>query len=164
MTPPEDPPADPGPGIEVVERRVARVVLVDEVDAVLLLSLRDLPHPERGDYWLTPGGGVEGTESLEAAARREVYEETGARLEAVGPPVHRRRAAFRYGGVRYVQHETYFAVRTARFDVRPAALTDLEVRATTGWRWWPVDELARSASRYYPPTLPVLVAEWLGTG
>lgn len=145
-----------------VERRVARVVLVDREGAILLISLRDLHHPDRGDYWLMPGGGVEGEESLEAAARREVYEETGASIGEVGPPVHRRRAEFRYGDVRYVQHETYFVVRTERFEVRPAALTDLEVRATTGWRWWPVGELEASSARYYPSSLPSLLAEWLG--
>ena len=34
-------------------------------------------------HWVAPGGGVNGEESLEAAAAREVWEETGARV-AIG--------------------------------------------------------------------------------
>jgi 8-oxo-dGTP diphosphatase len=40
-------------------------------------------RPGRYDFWVAPGGGVQGEESYEDAARREVWEETGLRI-AVG--------------------------------------------------------------------------------
>ncbi len=47
-------------------------------------------------------------------------------------------------------------VRTGRFEVRPMALTELEVRFTTGSRWWPLAELAATSETVYPPRLASL--------
>ena len=46
-----------------------------ESDGRLLLVRHQ--RPGRYDFWVAPGGGVKGDESLEAAAAREVREETG---------------------------------------------------------------------------------------
>jgi N-acetylneuraminate synthase len=45
----------------------------DVITADCVRSVR----PGRYDFWVAPGGGVEGLESLEDAARREAHEETG---------------------------------------------------------------------------------------
>jgi len=46
-----------------------------------LLLLRHF-KPERYDFWAPPGGGVEGNETLEAAAEREAFEETALKVTA----------------------------------------------------------------------------------
>jgi 8-oxo-dGTP pyrophosphatase MutT (NUDIX family) len=145
-------------------RRAARVVLLDEANAVLLLSGRD-PALESADlYWILPGGGALAGERLEEAARREVYEETGARLGELGPVVWERFVSFPFDGRQFEQHESIFVVRTSHFDVRPVALTDLEVRSTTGSRWWSAQDLALTNGAVYPPDLGSLVARWLTAG
>ncbi|MGH9081850.1 MAG: NUDIX hydrolase [Acidimicrobiales bacterium] len=142
---------------------MARVVLIDRLGAVLLISARDPRRPGGPEVWFTPGGGAEPGETLESAARREVLEETGAVLSEVGAPVCRSESEFWFEDRYFVQHECYFLVRTERFDVCPTALTDLETRATTGWRWWPAAELATTSAQVYPATFPALLAEWTGS-
>jgi 8-oxo-dGTP diphosphatase len=45
-----------------------------------LLAVRCV-KPGAYDFWVAPGGGVQGTESLREAAQREVREETGLEVE-----------------------------------------------------------------------------------
>ena len=56
-------------------------------------------------------------ESLEEAVRREIYEETGARLGDLGPVVWVRHVCFPFDGRQFEQHESIFVVRTERFEV-----------------------------------------------
>ncbi len=145
-------------------RRAARLVLLDEGNAVLLLSGRDPGLEGAPLFWFLPGGGVDAGETLEDAARREVYEETGARLGDLGPVVWERDVSFPFDGKQFEQHEFFFVVRTVRFPVSPTALTDLELRMTTGARWWPLDELATPKEPVYPSNLASLISSWLVEG
>jgi len=145
-------------------RRAGRVVLIEPKRSVLLLSGTDPSDATAPPFWFVPGGGAENDETPEQAARREVYEEVGARLEDLGPPVWHRHVSFPFGGDWYDQYEWFFVVRVARFDPRAAALTELERRATTGARWWPLAELAETEEAVHPAGLAWLVTEWLANG
>src|SRR5690349_191543 len=74
--------ASAGSGRRQVSRRVAGVLLVD-TRGYLLLQHRDSAAPVAPHRWGLPGGGIEGDESPETAARRELLEETG--LTVPGP-------------------------------------------------------------------------------
>jgi hypothetical protein len=78
--------------------------------------------------------------------------------------VWERTEVFNFDGSTIVQEESFFVVRTASFHVRQVAWTDIESRATTGWRWWPVSELVASDILVYPPGLGGLIAAWLREG
>jgi len=58
-------------------RHVARIVVVDVADAVLLVRYSSARQEEIRTYWVPPGGALEAGETHFAAARRELYEETG---------------------------------------------------------------------------------------
>lgn len=155
----DDGEGDDGEGDDggVIHRNVARVVFLDHTDAVLLLSARDPSLPTGPEFWFTPGGGAEMGEPLEDAARREVREETGHILGDLGPVRLRRAASFTFDGRAYEQDEVFYAVRAGRFDVMPFAWTEIEAHATTGWRWWSIEELSASDAIVYPPELAALL-------
>lgn len=76
------PGGQPGPLVQAwqggprIARRSARAILIDD-NARLVLIRR--AKPGRARYWTTAGGGVEARDaSVEAAMRREIFEELGA--------------------------------------------------------------------------------------
>lgn len=65
-------------GIADMKQRIAAGALVIRDNKMLLVN-----HRKEGayDFWVAPGGGVIGTETLEEAATREVKEEAGLIVE-----------------------------------------------------------------------------------
>ena len=144
----------------VIDRRAARVLLLDPAGRVLLLRGCDTARPEHR-YWFTVGGGLEPGESLIAAAVRETFEETGLRLRAadlVGP-VRSDRVHFPFDGRWYEQEQSFFVARTVPFTIDQSHLDDYEVRSVDEARWWTADELAATEERFYPADLVELLRE-----
>ena len=105
------------------------------------------------------GGGLEPGETPEAAAVREVWEETGLELHEVAGPLWERTSTFPFDRVLVTQHEQYFTARVEHFEPAGAALTDLERRATIGMRWWTAEEVRTTADRVYPENLVALLGD-----
>ncbi len=141
-----------------VVREVARVILVDQYSAMLLLKGFDPGDSSAGEWWFTPGGGLEPGEDFETAAIRELEEETGLRARAILPLPGERGARFDFDGRVWEQRERYFAARTERFEPGDAGWTAVERRSLLGARWWTLDELRATAETYFPETL-VEIAE-----
>jgi len=49
--------------LPIVERRVVRLVVLDELERLLLFHTRDGAHPELGTWWELPGGGIDPDET-----------------------------------------------------------------------------------------------------
>lgn len=144
--------ADPA-GSAPSRRTVARVVLLDSEQRVLLFSSADA-HGVRD--WFTAGGGVQPAEDLRAAAIRELSEETGLSLPAgnlVGP-IWRRSARFSFAGLQYDQTEFYFAAcAPPGFGVDTSGFTPDERAGISGHRWFTKAELAAFQETVYPAEL-----------
>lgn len=141
-----------------LRRRAARVALLDDRDCVLLIQARDPAAPAKGSWWEIPGGGIEHGEATEAAALRELYEETGIAGVEISPCVWRQHVSFDFAGFHFDQHEWVHVARCVTAEYRPAGLESIEAVAFEGARWWPLAELSAldggRGSRVIPPWLP----------
>ncbi|MFE7131329.1 NUDIX hydrolase [Streptomyces sp. NPDC057638] len=144
-------------------RPVARVVLLDQRDRILLLHGHE-PGDPADDWWFTPGGGVEGAETRAEAALRELAEETGITEVELGPVVWTRVCSFPFAGRRWEQDEWYFLARTQQTRIAPQGLTELERRSVTGQRWWTSAELSAARETVYPTKLAGLLRTLLDEG
>ena len=64
-----------------MRHRIRAAAIVIKGDSVLLVQHQNDDIAEGQSWWVPPGGGVEGKESLLECARREVLEETGLSVE-----------------------------------------------------------------------------------
>ncbi|NBM15183.1 NUDIX hydrolase [Streptomyces sp. GC420] len=164
-------PSPEPPGTRGELRRVARVVLLDQHDRILLLHGHE-PDDPADDWWFTPGGGLEGRESREEAALRELAEETGITDVRLGPVLWRRVCSFPFAGRRWDQDEWYFLARTTSSVTGPGSagmvfgdgLTELERRSVAGLRWWTCGELSSAHETVYPTRLAGLMRTLLDEG
>ena len=142
------------------ERRGAKVILIAADGSTLLFRGGDPARPDAGTWWFPPGGGVEPDETVEAAARREVLEETGLELDELGPVAARRLVEFQFDGRTIVSDEVYFVVRVAGGAIDTDGWTELEREVVEEHRWWTVDELRATDETVYPDDLLDLVEQF----
>jgi 8-oxo-dGTP pyrophosphatase MutT (NUDIX family) len=137
-------------------RPAARVLCLDPRGRVLLLRWRD--PVDRTIFWEPPGGGLEPGESPLAAARRELYEETGLPADAVLDRSIVVQRDFRWNGGHFQGPETFFLGRVATAEVPGAwGLTGDEEGALLGYSWFTREELATCREPLQPPELPTIL-------
>jgi len=141
-------------------RFAGRVLLFDRAGRILLMRTAfadagGVPH------WLTPGGGADPGETPHDTAVRELFEETGLRVDDLGPLV----ASFDFDvnrpGARHSHaHWDFFQhVVDEPFEPSQDGWTDDERVDITGAHWWTLSELIASGEAYSPRILPRLIAE-----
>ena len=146
--------------VKRVPRPAARILLLDPAGRVLLFRFDPADRPP---FWCTPGGALDPGEEYEAAARRELLEETGISADP-GPEVARKLAEFiTIEGVPVIADERYFRVQLPQgFD--PAAIdtgghTALERQVMRSWRWFDSHELETWAEAIFPEDIAALLTQ-----
>ena len=144
-----------------VWRPTARILLADPKGRVLLFS----GGTDEDRWWFTPGGGVHRGETVQAAAVRELFEETGFAFkeDELGPVVATSSSLWfaQESQKLYLGAYSFFFVRVPGTDISTDGQEDLERSVITGHRWWSVADLRASTERFLPAQLPDLMERLL---
>ncbi|WP_318528345.1 NUDIX hydrolase [Nonomuraea gerenzanensis] len=141
-----------------LRRFTARVLPIDEQGRVLLLHGFDPARPELR-FWFTIGGAVEGGETLQEAAARELFEEVGIRAgvaEFTGPHAEAL-IEFEWGEYAFTQDQSFFAIPVGDAVVSFEHMEQIEKDTTTEYRWWSAEELESTDEVVHPADLATIL-------
>jgi len=139
-------------------RRVSRIILIDENNKFLLMRTASPRLATPTVRWITPGGGVDEGETHVEGAIRELFEETGLRVESVGEPVHSiSGTAIFNDGHEQTTYAEFFVVRTESFEITRENWLDYEHSEILDVRWWSLDELRQTSEEVGPANLADII-------
>ena len=118
-----------------------------------MINAVDPADASKPAWWEIPGGGMDPGESSQAAAAREIVEETGITEFDMGPCVWTQQVQFTFAGIYFDSDERIHVASCVGGDYQPQGLEYFEALAFRGARWWPIDELLESAEPVLPPRL-----------
>lgn len=147
----------------VKHRETARVLLFAKTGEMLMIFTHWDPGTGLPPRWLTPGGGIDDSESVLEAAVRELHEETGLKVEPtdLGDLVHRIEFQLEWAGGELetgVAHFYRYEVDQP-FELDKSLWMPDEHRDIVTYRWWKPAELIASGELIGPPGL----AEWIAS-
>jgi 8-oxo-dGTP pyrophosphatase MutT (NUDIX family) len=140
-------------------RPSARLLVLDTAGRVLLFRFVHRTGVLAGrEYWATPGGGVEDGETFQQAAIRELREETGIVVDAVGPEVGQREFDLQLPNGEWVSSdERFFRVEFCGEFVSRDGWTPEEIEVMADHKWWSIDELSQTAETVWPEGLAAML-------
>ncbi len=137
-----------------VRRDTARLLVLDPEGRVLLFRFTP---PNRDPFWATPGGAVDPGEDFPAAARRELFEETGIVADPGAPVNIRMNQYHAFWGEEVIAEERYFLVRAPSADIDISGHEPIEREVMTSHRWFAHHELGAADEMIFPEDIADLL-------
>jgi len=149
----------------VIERPTARIIVLDPTNRILLFramighSVEPERLPDATSFLALPGGGIESGETAEAAARRELAEETGIRVGAPLTMVAHRTTGYDWKGRRYLTREHIFFCRSPTDAIDASGWLENDRRWMSDLGWWTIEALLATDEIVRPSGLASLALD-----
>jgi 8-oxo-dGTP pyrophosphatase MutT (NUDIX family) len=102
---------------------------------------------------------LEGSESYEDAAIREMQEETGIWVSNVGKHVAERECVVPMpDGESVISVERYFVIRISDVSLSREGWTEHELKVMTDHHWWSMAELKQTLEQVWPRYVPAIIS------
>jgi len=142
-------------------RKAARVLLLNDKNELLLMCVEDFDistteGKRNKRFWCTIGGGIETGESIEQAAIREIYEETGIKKDAIelGPVVWHGNVELLLKGTLTRLEESFIVAKTKQINVFLQNPTQDEQQVVKKLQWFSLENIQKSPEVIFPILLP----------
>ena len=147
--------------MSLIIRNSIQILLLNPENKLLLMCADDprttsIDGKYHGQFWFTIGGKIEEGESMQEAALREVYEETGIPREKIelGPVVWLGEFDLVLAGTPTRIKQTFIVARTTQNNVSLDHLTPEEKAVIKKTAWFSLEEIKNCPDVIYPVLLP----------
>lgn len=148
---------------KLIKRKAARAVLLTPQNEILLIKISDPSGTWTG--WITPGGGIDEGETDSQSLARELKEELGYTQPFQSEKLWYRTTRFTWVNENYEQTETFYLIKTEKFEVsQTLELTDSEKAGFKAMKWWRLEDIAQSSDNFAPPRFYELVKNVVKVG
>ena len=129
----------------------ARAFILSEENEILLQRFIFSFTGRERILWVTPGGGVEGDESVQEALERELFEELGIEVAIVGEPVLTLDIPFDGKNGKFISHEVYYLLHLSSDTVVTFEnMEENEKDTFLDLKWWSLEELKNEEFEFEP--------------